>query len=50
MKKNNAVTAKIPITKVELTEEEKEIEKHIINVDDKNSANGLNGDEDLDIW
>ena len=41
---------KIPITKVELTEEEKEIEKHIINVDDKNSANGINGDEDVDIW
>ena len=49
-KKKDAVPAKIPITKVELTDEEKEIEKHIINVDDKNSANGLNGDEDVDIW
>ena len=49
-KMNDAVPAKIPITKIELTEEEKEIEKHIINVDDKNSANGLNGDEDVDIW
>ena len=36
-KRKDAVPAKITITKVELTEEEKEIEKHIINVDDKNT-------------